>query len=50
MTQYTASEVEVNSMGIITIDNKPYLCIDKNPLIDNRVKEIRIVKLINDIK
>lgn len=42
MTQYTASEVEVNSMGIITIDNKPYLCIDKNPLIDNRVKEIRI--------
>jgi len=42
MTQYAASEVEVNSMSIITIDNKPYLCIDKNPLIDNRLKEIRI--------
>lgn len=48
MTQYTASEVEINSMHIITIDNRPYLCIDKNPLIDNRLKEIRIDYLNND--
>lgn len=40
MTKYTASEIDIDIKGIITVDDKNYLCLGKNHHIDNRINGI----------
>ena len=42
MTKYTASEIDIEIKGIITVENKNYLCLGKNHHVDNRIKNIQL--------
>lgn len=42
LARYSATEIETDKYGVVEIEGNSYLLVVKNPMIDHRVKDIRI--------
>ena len=40
MERYNTNELIVNRYDVIWVKNKPYIIVNKHPMVDNRLKEI----------
>ena len=40
MERYSANEIETSRFAVVWINKKPYIIVNKHPMVDNRLKEI----------